>query len=101
MNTGVRRVESSDQTSMATGELPFGYPPFRNRRNRVTMNDTAQRFPETAHIAGVGLTPFGKNLGMSALELQGVASFAALDDAGITAETSIPLLPDMPPQSNT
>ncbi|MGI8392311.1 thiolase family protein [Leucobacter sp. W1038] len=49
------------------------------------MNDTAQRFPETAHITGIGLTPFGKNLGMSALELQGVASFAALDDAGITA----------------
>ena len=49
------------------------------------MNETAQRFQETAHITGVGLTTFGKNLGMTALELQGVSAFAALDDAGVTA----------------
>ncbi|MGK0722426.1 thiolase family protein [Leucobacter sp. W1478] len=49
------------------------------------MNDTARTFPAPAHITGVGLTRFGKDLGMSALELQGAASFAALDDAGITA----------------
>ena len=48
------------------------------------MNDTAPKFPTDAHITGVGLTAFGKDLGMSALELQGAASFAALDDAGLT-----------------
>jgi len=49
------------------------------------MTDAAPKFPADAHITGVGLTAFGKDLGMSALELQGTAAFAALDDAGLTA----------------
>lgn len=36
-------------------------------------------------IIGVGLTAFGKDLGMSALELQAAAGFSALDDAGVPA----------------
>lgn len=36
-----------------------------------------------AVISGIGLTAFSRDSGMSALELQGIAAFAALDDAGL------------------
>lgn len=49
------------------------------------MNAEMQSAPAGALVTGVGLTAFGKNLGKSALELQAMAGFAALDDAGITA----------------
>lgn len=48
------------------------------------MSDPIHR-PFDARIVGVGLTAFGKDLGRSALELQGEAAWAALDDAGVAA----------------
>jgi acetyl-CoA acetyltransferase len=44
-----------------------------------------QRKGDDASITGVGLTPFSRDSGRSALELQSDAAFEALDDAGITA----------------
>lgn len=47
--------------------------------NRV---DSGSHLP--AHIVGVGLTAFGKDLGKSALELQATAAVEAISDAGLS-----------------
>jgi acetyl-CoA acetyltransferase len=44
-----------------------------------------QRSGDDASVIGVGLTPFSRDSGRSALELQADAAFDALDDAGLTA----------------
>lgn len=46
----------------------------------------ASRPPARSAIVGVGLTPYSRNSGSGALELQAVAAFAALDDAGLGAQ---------------
>ncbi|WP_104134067.1 thiolase family protein [Cryobacterium sp. Y50] len=49
------------------------------------MRDSLIRNNPSAVVTGVGLTPFSRNAGRSALELQGEAALQALDDAGIRA----------------
>ncbi|MGD8168529.1 thiolase family protein [Herbiconiux sp. P16] len=44
-----------------------------------------QRKGDDAVVSGVGLTPFSRDGGRSALELQAAAAFQALDDAGLSA----------------
>ncbi len=55
----------------------------------MTIGDTRivpeDKLSPRAHISGVGLTPFSRDSGQTALELQTSAAYLALDDAGLRA----------------